>query len=164
MNYWFERHSLDADAFFVFATMKKTVLPIQVLFIEEDGFHLVIQALINNKKACMLIDTGASKTVFDKERIKKFVDDDEFELNEKLSTGLGTNSMRTHSAIIKKIQLGEVILKNLKTILLDLSHVNESYNKLDLAVIDGVLGSDLMVQYNAVIDYKSKELKLMWKE
>jgi len=143
--------------------MKKTVLPIQVLFIEEDGFHLLIQAFLNNKKAWMLIDTGASKTVFDKERIKKFVDEDEFELNEKLSTGLGTNSMQTHSAIIKKIKFGEIAIKNFKTILLDLSHVNDSYHKLDLPVIDGVLGSDLMVQYDAVIDYKSKELRLRWK-
>ena len=111
----------------------------------------------------MLIDTGAFKTVFDKERIKKFVDEDEFELNEKLSTGLGTNSMQTHSAIIKKIKFGEISIKNFKTILLDLSHVNDSYHKLDLPVIDGVLGSDLMIQYDAVIDYKLKELRLRWK-
>lgn len=111
----------------------------------------------------MLIDTGASKTVFDENRIKKFIDENEFILNEKLSTGLGTNSMQTHSATIKKIQFGKIVLKNFNTILLDLSHVNESYSKLDLPVIDGVLGSDLMIEYNAVIDYKSKELKLNWK-
>src|SRR5690348_719318 len=110
--------------------MKSTVLPIQLLSIEDDGFHLRIQASINNRKAWMLIDTGASKTVFDKERIQKFVDAHEFELNEKLSTGLGTNSMQTHSVSLKKIQLGDIVIKNFQTILLDLSHVNESYGKL----------------------------------
>ena len=144
--------------------MKKTLVPIQLLLIEEDGFHLMIQASINNRKARMLIDTGASKTVFDKDRLGRFVDENEFEPNEKLSTGLGTNSMKTHSIVIKKIQFGELIIKNFKTILLDLSHVNESYSKLGFPVIDGVLGSDVMMQYNARIDYKSKFLKLKWKE
>ena len=143
--------------------MKKTILPVQTLLIEDDGFHLLIHALINNKKASMLIDTGASKTVFDKERITKFVDENEFELNEKLSTGLGTSTMKTHTITIKKIQLGDLVFKNFKSILLDLSHVNESYLKLKLPHIDGVLGSDLMVQYHAVIDYKAKELRLRWK-
>jgi predicted aspartyl protease len=159
-----QKASPQKDAFLVSASkMKKTVLPVRILFIEEDGFHLLIRASLNNKKAWMLIDTGASKTVFDTERIKKFVDEKEFERNDKLSTGLGTNSMQTHSGTIKKIQLGKLTLKNLKTILLDLSHVNESYDKLGLPMIDGVLGSDLMIQYNAVIDYEAKELKLKWK-
>lgn len=148
---------------FVLTMMKKTILPVQLLFIEDDGYHLLIHALINNRKAWMLIDTGASKTVFDKERIKKFADEKDFELNEKLSTGLGTSTMQTHSIVLKKMQLGELVLKNFKTILLDLSHVNESYSKLNLPVIEGVLGSDLMVQYKAVIDYKTKEIKLRWK-
>ncbi len=112
----------------------------------------------------MLVDTGASKTVFDKEQIKKFVDEKEFDANEKLSTGLGTNSMQTHSAVIRKIKFGELLLTNFKTILLDLSHVNESYGKLGLHEIDGVLGSDLLVQFNGVIDYKSGELQLKWKK
>jgi predicted aspartyl protease len=143
--------------------MKKTIVPVQLLSIEEDGIHLMIQASINNRKAWMLIDTGASKTVFDHHRIKKYVDESAFERNEKLSTGLGTNTMQTHTAFIKKIQFNALAIKNFKTILLDLSHVNESYHKLGLPAIEGVLGSDLLHQYNAVIDYKAKELKLKWK-
>jgi predicted aspartyl protease len=144
--------------------MKKTILPIDLLFIDDDGFHLMIHPLINNKKSCLLIDTGASRTVFDMERIQRFVDEKAFEPNEKLSTGLGTNSMQTHDVAIKKMQLNELVLKNIKSVLLDLSHVNESYSKLGLPAIDGVLGSDLMVKYNAVIDYQKKILKLKWKD
>jgi len=147
-----------------YSTMKKTILPVQILLIEEDGIHLMIRATINHKKAWMLIDTGASKTVFDRKRFKEFENEKEFELNEKLSTGLGTNSMQTHSAVIRKIQFGELSVTNYKTILLDLSHVNESYKKLGLPVIEGVLGSDFMMQYDAVIDYKKKEMKLRWKD
>jgi predicted aspartyl protease len=102
--------------FFVSLRMKRTILPIRLLFIEEDGFHLMIRASINNKKARLLIDTGASKTVFDFGRFKRFVDDDEFELNEKLSTGLGTSTMQTHSATLRKIQFSGLTIKNFKTI------------------------------------------------
>src|SRR5450432_3458378 len=105
---------------FCFPYMKKTIVPVQVLFIEEDGFHLVIQASVNQKKVRLLIDTGASKTVFDKDRIKKIVDEKGFEVNAKLSSGLGTNTMQTHTAVIKKIQLGNLVIKNLKATLLDL--------------------------------------------
>jgi len=144
--------------------MKKTVIPIRILTIEEDGFHPVIQATLNGKKAWLLIDTGASRTVFDRDRIKKFIGEHAVELNEKLSTGLGTNSMQTHSTGIKKIQLGDLVLKNLNCILLDLSHVNETYQKMGLPGIDGVLGSDVMVEYQAVIDYPKKQLKLKWRK
>jgi predicted aspartyl protease len=144
--------------------MGKTILPVQLLSIEDDGFHLMVRALINGRTARLLIDTGASKTVFDKGQIQKFVTEKGFTLNEKLSTGLGTNSMQTHSVLIHKIQLNELTIKNFNSILLDLSHVNESYKKLGLPVIDGVLGSDLLVQYHAVIDYKKSTLKLTWKK
>ena len=49
---------------------------------------------------------------------------------------------------------------NYKTILLDLSHVNNSYEQIKLKPVDGVLGSDLLLKYSAVIDYDKKILKL----
>lgn len=108
----------------------------------------------------LLVDTGASKTVFDKKRVLHFIDEKDFLPMDKLSTGLGTSSMKTHSTLLKKLQVGEIVMKNFEAIVLDLSHVNISYSKLDLPAIDGVLGSDVLVKYNAVIDYRKKELKL----
>lgn len=138
----------------------KTELPINILPIENDGFHLLIKVVVNNKKANMLIDTGASKTVFDKNRIGNFVDDTQFDLNDKLSTGLGTSTMESHVATIKKIKLGDISINNYKTILLDLSHVNHSYQQLSIKPIDGVIGSDLLKDYKAVIHYGKEVLRL----
>jgi len=128
--------------------------------IENDGLHLSVRTLINNKSAHLLIDTGASKTVFDKNRISTFVKEIKFDLNDQLSTGLGTNTMQSHITILKKIKLGAIVLEGYKTVLLDLSHVNESYKNLGLKPIDGVLGSDLLDKYRAIIDYSKKVLKL----
>ena len=142
----------------------KTTIPVELLFIEDAGYHLLIKARVNGKKALMLIDTGASKTVFDLDKVQKFVSEDRFIMLEKLSTGLGTAKMKTHSVLLKKIQLGKFIIPGFETIVIDLSHVNQTYAKLDLPEIDGVLGSDLMLKYNALIDYKNKKLTLSWKK
>jgi hypothetical protein len=138
----------------------KTIIPFKVLDIAGEGFHLLIKILINKKVAKVIIDTGASKTVFDKKRIKKYVDKKTVEKHDSLSTGLGTNTMTSELVSVKKIKIGELEIVNYKTILLDLSHVNHSYEQIKLNPIDGVLGSDLLLKYNAVIDYDKKILKL----
>lgn len=142
----------------------KTEILIKFLDIENDGLHLSIKAQINNKRAHMLIDTGASKTVFDKNRIHLFVKESKFDLNDQLSTGLGTSSMKSHVVILKKIKFGKVTISNYKTVLLDLTHVNQSYKKLGLKPIDGVLGSDILNDYKAVINYQKKTLTLSSKK
>jgi hypothetical protein len=135
-------------------------LPLQTINIEDDGFHLTVVAEINNRKALLLIDTGASRTVFDLHRIRNFSGEIIPEPNEKLSTGLGTNSMVTHSLEIRDFQLGELQIGTFNAVLLDLSNVNLTYSKLGLPEIDGVLGSDILQRYQAVIDYGNNSLLL----
>ena len=90
-------------------------IPIDIRNIEDDGFHLTIVARINGKSVQMLIDTGASRTVFDKKRSLRFVGESNHEPHDKLSTGLGTNTMKTHIANLKKIRIGDLLIpmKNL---------------------------------------------------
>ena len=137
-------------------------IPIKIIPIEEEGFHLMINAVINGQKANLLIDTGASRSVFDIEKIKKYIGEDQilFEKNEKLSTGLGTNTMESQSVIIDELKLGDLIIRNYQAVVLEMSHINQSYAKLNLPGIDGVMGGDLFYQYKVVIDYKRKSLKL----
>ena len=139
---------------------KITTIPIQLLNIEGEGFHLLIESFINGKAARILVDTGASKTVVDKKRINNFVAVPELKLSEQLSTGLGTNTMESHTTIIDQLQIGTLLIKNYRTYIIDISHVNTSYERLKLEPIDGVLGSDIMLQYRAVVDYGKKILML----
>jgi predicted aspartyl protease len=143
--------------------IRKTTLPVEVLLIEDAGYHLLVKAKVNGKSAVLLIDTGASKTVFDKDKVQRFVSESSFTSLGKLSTGLGTAKMQTHSALLKKFQIGSLMLLQFETIVINLSHVNQTYARLDLPEIDGVLGSDLMLKYHALIDYKKKQLTLSWK-
>lgn len=135
-------------------------LPIKILSIEEDGFHVFIDAKVAGKAVNLLIDTGASRTVFDKNRFTQFVPEDKYELNHKLSTGLGTSTMESHKVLIEKFVLGTLEIKNYEAVLLDMTHVNESYDSLDISPIDGVLGGDLLVRFNGIINYPQRSLSL----
>src|SRR4051812_21566405 len=112
--------------------MKQVRIPLQLVNIDNDGTHLHIKISINGKSANMVLDTGASRTVFDKKGIKKFVKDSKAELHDKLSSGLGTNTMESHKINIKKIKIGAVEINNYESVLLDLGHVNKSYKQLGL--------------------------------
>jgi len=136
----------------------QTKLSFEILPIENDGFHLQLKVKINGVEANLILDTGASRSVFDETRITLFTKNNHVEDNERLSTGLGTNTMISKNVILEKLQLNELIIENYEATILDLAHVNESYEKLELELIDGVLGSDILTEYNAIIDYGKKEL------
>jgi clan AA aspartic protease (TIGR02281 family) len=134
-------------------------LPIRLLKL-EDGFHLLINIRVNGKTLRLLVDTGASKTIFDKNRARKFLAEEKLKKHDKLSTGLGTSNMKCHLAVIKRISLGEIEIKNYKTVVMDLSHVNVAYRQMKQKPIDGVLGSDILKKHKAVIDYGKRTLVL----
>lgn len=137
-----------------------TRISINIINIEDTGCHLYINAQIQGKKANLLIDTGASRTVFDRQRLEAFVDNKPFTELDKLSTGLGTDSMRGHVVHVDNIKIGTISIDNYTAMALDLSHVNESYAKIGIDPIDGVLGGDILSEYNANINYKTKKLQL----
>lgn len=137
----------------------KTEIPIKVLRL-EDGYHLLVNIRVNGKAARLLIDTGASKAVFDKGRSAKFLSSDKFEKHDKLSTGLGTSNMKSHLAVIESISLGRIEVRNYKTVIIDLSHVNVAYAQMNQKPIDGVLGSDILKRFKAVINYGKRKLIL----
>ena len=87
----------------------------------------MIKVTKNEKKASLLIDIGASQTVFDVNRINKFTKQKTFDKNGNLSSGLVTSSMQSHNCKIKKIVMAGLTLKNYNILLLDLSHVNKTY-------------------------------------
>lgn len=137
-------------------------IPINIVSIDEDGFHLLIEIEINHKKANMLIDTGASRTVFDEGIIREYLktEDVEFEENVTLSSGIGTNTMKSKAVNLDLLKFDTLEIENYHALVLDLRHVNESYKMLKLPVIHGILGGDLLKKLKAVIYYKTKTLKL----
>lgn len=135
-------------------------IPFEFISIEADGVHLIFSAKINQKPCRLLIDTGASRTVFDQNRIALFVEKPEMQENQHLSTGLGTNNMKSHIITLDSLEIGDLYIKNYTSVVIDMVHINQSFEAYGLQIIDGVLGGDILLDYKAEIDYRKQELRL----
>lgn len=139
---------------------RKVSIPLEIVSINEQGFHLFLNILIDGKPKKMLLDTGASRTVLDLNLFRESHPEITFETNDDLATGLGSSKVENFIATVSELRLGKNVLNDYELGLLDLSHVNESYRSLGLVPFDGVLGSDVLVQLKAVIDMEKLVLRV----
>ena len=135
-------------------------LPINIISIEGDGFHLIAEGRINGKTARFVVDTGASRTVFDKDKILNYINNPEFSEKEGISAGIGGTDISSFIFDIEELSFGELKITDYQAVAMDLSNVNDSYAMINLPPIDGVLGGDLLVKYKAVISYRLKKIRL----
>jgi hypothetical protein len=134
--------------------------PIQLLDIEGEGFHIMVKGMIHGKEANFLIDTGASRSVFDPKTISSFIDDLTFEKKEGITAGVGGSDLESSTFRIDVFSIGDMEIRDYEGVALDLDNVHELYGKLGLPHIDGILGGDLLKRYKANINYKSKKVRL----
>ena len=140
--------------------MRDTKIPLELINLHDDGFHLLVEVVVFGQTFQAVLDTGASKTVFDKEIIEAHMKDGELIISDRLSTGLGTSTMESHSIIIPVLKIGKFKLKNFEAAVLDLSTIKEAYSSLNLPPLIGVIGGDILYQFKAIINYKKLYLKL----
>lgn len=137
-----------------------TILPFEIINLNDEGYHLRISVKINGTPISMILDSGASQTAFDITFIRNFYSDLEINITSQISSGLGTSSMESFECNLQSFEIGNINLKNYKAALLDLSHVNYAYDKLSIEPINGVLGNDVLLKHDALIDYKNRQLLL----
>lgn len=135
-------------------------IPIEIINIEGDGYHIITYGAINDRRARFVVDTGASRTVFDKEKIKKYIEKPKFSEKEGISAGIGGTDISSFLFSLESISFGELYISDYQAIAMDLSNINDSYAMIGLPAVEGVLGGDLMKKYQAVINYKSKKMRL----
>lgn len=135
-------------------------IPLQLLDIEGEGFHIMVKGTIHGKEANFLIDTGASRSVFDPNTIATFIDDPIFEKKEGMTAGVGSSDLESSTFIISRWSIGELEITDYEAVALDLENIHEMYGKLGLPHIDGILGGDLLKRHKAVINYRSKKIRL----
>jgi hypothetical protein len=139
---------------------KKIKIPIEVLSLQEEGYHLFVRGRLGEHTLRLLIDTGASKTVLDITFIAEHFSGYKLEPNEQPATGVGNNAIQSDFTEIKNLRVGDLDIPSYKIAVLDLKHVNETYSLINVTAIHGVIGCDLLVEFAAVIHLKKKELRL----
>jgi hypothetical protein len=137
-----------------FYTNMKYKIKLSAEELERKNYHIFVNLEVNGVNCRMLLDTGASKTVFDTERVLRFVKTEEVKAYESKSVGLGVIEMETQVAILRNILVGKLAIKKMEVAVLPIGHVNITYKQLAIPKIDGVLGSDFLMKYKVVIDYE----------
>ena len=135
-------------------------VPLQLLDIEGEGFHIMLKGSIHGKEARFLIDTGASRSVFDPNTMANFIENLQFEKKEGMTAGVGSSDLESATFIIDTFSIGALEINDYEAVALDLENIHEMYGKLGLPHIDGIIGGDLLKRHKAVINYRSKKLRL----
>ncbi|MCC6721999.1 MAG: retropepsin-like domain-containing protein [Bacteroidia bacterium] len=128
--------------------------------IGDDGFHVFCNLKINDIKCRALIDTGASKTVISIELKEKLNLPDFINPNDNLVSGIHPEKVDVSFVTIEKLSFGKFNINNLISGTINLSHVNEQYKILKIKPFDLILGSDVLYNSKALIDFNSKFLVL----
>ena len=133
---------------------------LQVVELEDGNFHLVATSVFKQGvSGYWIVDTGASKTVFDL-NLKEFYESAGEETDKVHTAGVGEKPIHTAIGWLGTFSLGKLTVQGLRVALLDLSHINRLYSQAAGLTICGLLGSDFLMGYNAVVDYKKKVLIL----
>jgi len=129
-----------------------------MISLDEDGVHPLLDIVIFGKPYTVVLDTGASKTAFDQDVLFEANEYVTINVSDRLSTGLGTNSMASATAIIHYMAIGKLKIPEFEAAVLDLSAINNAYAQMGHPRILGVLGGDILMKYKAVIDYGKSEV------
>lgn len=143
----------------IFEAMIK--IPLTKLTLQEEGVHLILTVIICDQSYKMVLDTGASKTVFDKHSLMEIPSlAPLLESSTTLSSGLGTNSMESYTLKLPELKMETWVCRHTTFAVLDLTSINYAYEQMHFEPVIGVLGGDILAQYEAKIDYKKMYLSL----
>jgi hypothetical protein len=77
-----------------------------------------------------------------------------------MAAGVGSSELESSTFVIDQLTIGALEITNYEGVALDLENIHEMYAKLHLPHIDGIIGGDLLRKFKAVINYRSKKLRL----
>lgn len=137
---------------------KRISIPLILLELDEGNFHILIESRIGDSETSYwVIDTGASKTVFDITLQDKYIICNDL-FSEVESAGIGNSKIETKVGVIERLNLGEKIVEDFSVGLIDLSNLNVLYSQYTDYKIAGLIGSDFLLTHKAIIDYESLTL------
>jgi hypothetical protein len=136
----------------------KISVPLKILKMDGKGCHLFVNVKFNSKiKGKLIIDTGATKTVFDSTLLNGIVKD-VHQPEELKSAGIDATMIESRMGAVDSFKMGKLKLKNFQVVLLNMDNINQLYENVYKIKIWGLIGGDFLLEHNVVIDYKRKKL------
>lgn len=123
-----------------------------------NSMHLCVKAKVNGVKGLFLLDTGASNSCLDVQKVKKF------SIKSKKSkikaVGAGNSEINTEFSKKNVVMIGKSKFGKTPLVLLDLTHVNGALEQMNSGKVHGVIGADILKNGKAIIDYSRFRLYL----
>lgn len=120
--------------------------------------HLLIKASINGVKGNFILDTGASNSCVGFESIEWF--QLKAGKSKTKASGAGATGMFTQLALNNQLQLGRWKKKDFSVVIFDLSHVNTALEQYKAKTVHGIIGADILLLGEGIIDYNNCYLYL----
>lgn len=137
--------------------MRTISVPLILVNIQDNGFHILVEIVVFGEKQFAVVDTGASRSVFDKGLVKKHIE--HLQENKEQQTATIFSSSTTLAGTIPLLQIGKLKLPNYETVAIDLQSVSDTYIQMGQPAIAGIIGGDILMQFNCKIDYQKRVLR-----
>ncbi|MFC1226452.1 Aspartyl protease [Pedobacter suwonensis] len=139
--------------------MKAISIPLKIINLQDDGFHLLVEVIVFKEKHLAVLDTGASRSVFDKSLIEKHISET-LQVSDEINAATLFTTTTTIQATLPQLKIGTLKINNYETVAFDLQSVSETYQQFGHPPIMGIIGGDILMQYKAVINYQKMMLRL----
>ncbi len=139
---------------------KSYSIEISIIELDNFSFHIITEAFINGLKVNLVIDTGASMSVFDRNFFKDHVSKSAEKQEKIMSAGITASKINAVKSYAENFKIGSLEINQFPMILIDMKRINEVYQKATGKEIHGLIGSDFLVSMNAVIDFGRQLLAL----
>ncbi|MDQ8054214.1 MAG: aspartyl protease family protein [Pedobacter sp.] len=137
--------------------MRTSTVPLKIINLQDDGFHLLVEIVVFGESAYAVVDTGASRSVFDKTLMGRHIE--ELIENEENQAATIFSTSTTLHGTIPKLKIGKLTLKNYAAVALDLQSVIDTYLQLGHPPIAAIIGGDILMNFKAKIDYRKQNIK-----
>ena len=129
-----------------------------IAFSVSETQHLVLQAKVNGVKGRFILDTGASNSCLGFDSVAKFQLETQHSATK--ASGAGATGMFTEQSLDNLLQIGRWKQPNFPFVVFDLTHVNTALAQYKVKAVDGIIGADVLLLGNAIIDYANYKLYL----
>ncbi len=119
--------------------------------------HLELDATINGQPARLLVDTGASATVINKTSAERWGLECHDDPGQAIGCGFAAPA---ETARLEELKLADLEIGDVDVAVVDLSQINAGLEQAKAQPIDGIIGSNLMIERNGIVEYGSDTLHL----
>lgn len=120
--------------------------------------HLLVSAKINGIKGNFILDTGASNSFISTEAIEKF--NLIVKISKDKAAGVGASGMEMQISTNNHLKMSYWFFNKFNIAVLNLQHVNTALQHYKMKPVDGIIGADVLLQGNGIIDYSNRVLYL----